>query len=266
MELTFTKVSNPTINSRMQNHSSSAAPSGTAEPIEGQLNAEERRILMAAVKDSPIKPRVVLEVGTWLGGGSTVHLLRALEENGEGHLWGIEADETIYQRMVENIRRAAPAAAHRFTPVFGLSQRVIPGWLENGGPSRQVDVVFLDGGNNPAEQITEFKLLDPRIPVGGQLLSHDAKLRKGKWLVPYVSRLDNWKSTLHDVSGEGLFHARKIAPAPSAESLRNAERHLLKMRMNPIEITGRILPSWLCGLILRVIPTRLARSISDGRK
>jgi len=29
-------------------------------------------------------------LGTWLGGGSTLHILRALEQNGVGHLYGIE--------------------------------------------------------------------------------------------------------------------------------------------------------------------------------
>lgn len=57
------------------------------------------------------------------------------------------------------------------------------------GPEFRVDLAFLDGGDNPYEQVREFQFLDPRIPVGGQLLSHDAKLRKGRWLVPYVLAL-----------------------------------------------------------------------------
>ena len=63
------------------------------------------------------------------------------------------------------------------------------------------------------EQITEFQLIDPRIPVGGTLMAHDAKLRKGKWLVPYVSTLDNWECKLHDISDEGLFVAKRKLPA-----------------------------------------------------
>jgi predicted O-methyltransferase YrrM len=59
--------------------------------IEGQLSAKEREYLTNAVMGAPRPPRVVLEVGTWLGGGSTIHILRALEQNRQGHLWGIEA-------------------------------------------------------------------------------------------------------------------------------------------------------------------------------
>ncbi|PZR73151.1 MAG: hypothetical protein DLM52_11650, partial [Chthoniobacterales bacterium] len=149
--------------------------------IAGQLNAEERRIITAAVLEQRPKPEVIVEVGTWLGGGSTLHFLRALEENGEGHLWGIEADKNVYTKMLQNIGRAAPEALHRFTPLFGFSQDVIPQWVAQQGAGFAVDIAFLDGGNNPGEQITEFKLLDPHVPIGGQLLAHDAKMRKGKW-------------------------------------------------------------------------------------
>ena len=88
--------------------------------IAGQMNPAERRVLREAVLRASPKPRTVLEVGTWLGGGSTLHLLRALEENGEGHLWGIEADRSIYEAMLKNIEAAAPEASARFTPLFGF--------------------------------------------------------------------------------------------------------------------------------------------------
>jgi hypothetical protein len=154
---------------------------------------------------------------------------------------------------------------HRFTPLFGFSQEVIPRWLDELGPEKKVDVAFLDGGNNPGEQIEEFKLLDPRIPIGGQLLAHDAKLRKGKWLVPYLSRLDNWKVQLQDVSEQGLFHAWKVASEPSPRSKRAAAICLFKMRCHPIEIAAAILPSNVCGFVLRLLPRRMAWRLSDGR-
>lgn len=234
--------------------------------ISGQLNPDERRILTEAVIKSPRKPQVILEVGTWLGGGSTLHLLRALEQNGEGHLWGIEADRSIYDAMLANIRAAAPEALHRFTPLFGLSGAVIPDWLRDRGADFSVDLVFLDGGDNPLEQITEFKLLDARVLIGGQLLSHDAKLRKGRWLVPYVSALDNWSSQLHDVSDEGLFQAQKIREAPSPHSLRVAQKELRRLRRSPIEIAGAFLPKGANEFLLRLLPPRLLKRITQGRR
>ena len=233
--------------------------------IAGQLNSEERRIIAAAILDAPRKSNVVLEVGTWLGGGSTLHLLRALEQNGAGHLWGIEADRSIYEQMLENIRSAAPDAIHRFTPLFGFSHEVIPNWLKGLGAEKTVDLLFLDGGNNPSEQIIEFRLIDPYMPVGGILMTHDAKLRKGKWLVPYVSRLDNWESKLHDVSAEGLFFAKKIAPHPSPSSLRSARSHLVRMRFEPAEVAAALLPAKVCALLLKMLPEKLRRGVAEGR-
>jgi predicted O-methyltransferase YrrM len=155
-----------------------------------------------------------------------LHFLRALHNLGQGHLWGIEADRSIYDQMLANIRRAGPEAMPRFTALLGFSKQVIPSWLEEQGSNAKADVVFLDGGENPMEQISEFKLLANRIPVGGLLLAHDARLRKGKWLWPYLCELNNWQVALHDVSAEGLLSAIKLAPGPSLKSQRAAELKL----------------------------------------
>jgi predicted O-methyltransferase YrrM len=234
--------------------------------IAGQLNQTERSLLTEAITLAPKKPETVVEVGTWMGGGSTLHILRALEHNGTGHLWGIEADRSIYDQMLANIRTVKPEAAARFTPLFGFSQVVLQHWTKERGAGAKVDFAFLDGGNNPREQIVEFRFLDALIPVGGQLMAHDAKLRKGKWLGPFVTRLDNWETRLHDVSEEGLFHAKKIAPSPSPASLRAAESHLFRMQCHPVEIAATILPSSICGFCLRLLPRRFSRQLSDGRK
>ena len=180
-------------------------PVKISDVIEGQMNAGERDFITNAISNAPKKPEVALEVGTWLGGGSTLHILRALEKNGTGHLYGVEAEPSIYQQMIANIQKAAPKAAKRFTPIFGFSDEAIPALLAKQPADFKVDFIFLDGGNNPMEQITEFRLLDKLIPVGGQLLSHDARMRKGKFLVPYLRLLDNWETQLHDVSDMGLF-------------------------------------------------------------
>ena len=42
--------------------------------IEGQLSFAERRHIARALKEAEPKPKVCLEVGTWLGGGSTLHI------------------------------------------------------------------------------------------------------------------------------------------------------------------------------------------------
>lgn len=232
--------------------------------IAGQLNADERRLITEAITGAAPKPVVCIEVGTWLGGGSTLHILRALEQNGCGHLWGIEVDRTIYERMLAAIRAAAPVEARRFTPRFGFSQDVLRQWKQEQPAGTKVDFCFLDGGNNPREQIEEFELLDPLIPVGGQLMSHDAKVRKGRWLVPFLSRLDNWESRLHDVIEHGLFYAKKIAAQPSPQSFRAAKKFLFLQKCQPVEIAASYLPSAVCGFILRRLPRKFSRRLSDG--
>ena len=92
--------------------------------IDGQLNATERRLLAAPLLAGAGRELRVLEVGTWLGGGSTLTFLRTLEQDGRGRLWGIEADRGIYDQMLANLRAAVPEAVHRFTPLFGFSQQV----------------------------------------------------------------------------------------------------------------------------------------------
>jgi predicted O-methyltransferase YrrM len=233
--------------------------------IAGQLSDRERRILTDAILQAPKKPERIIEVGTWLGGGSTLHILRAIERNGTGHLWGVEADRSIYEQMLANIRRAAPDVANRFTPLFGFSEVVLPQWIRQQGDSAIVDFAFLDGGNRPSEQMIEFMLLDSLIPVGGQLMAHDAIMRKGKWLVPYISRLDNWESHLHRDSSEyGMFHAKKIALAPSPSSLRAARARLFRMRCSPIELAAAALPSSVCGFILKLLPSRMVGRLYRG--
>jgi predicted O-methyltransferase YrrM len=233
---------------------------------QGQLNAAERELLTRTIRNATKNPKVALEVGTWLGGGSTLHILRALEANGTGHLWGIEADPGIYEQMTANIRSAGEVLLARFTPLFGFSQKVIPEWLRKQPPGFQVDVVFLDGGNSPREQIIEFKLLDPFMPVGSTLMAHDAKLRKGKWLIPYVSLLDNWESHVEDISDQGFFYAQKKAVQPSERSRKTAERALLKLRLQPVELAAAVTPRKFAGAILNILPIGLRRALAEGRK
>lgn len=233
--------------------------------IEGQLQEVERGLLRKAVLERNPAPRIVLEVGTWLGGGSTILFLKALEQRKEGRLFGIECDRSIYDRMIANISKGAPEAAHRFTPLFGFSQEVIPKWLAEQPPGFKIDLAFLDGGNNPMEQMDEFRLIDPHMPVGSQLFSHDAKLRKGRWMVPFVSRLDNWTSALHDVSNEGLFAATKVAEKPSEGSLRAANAEFRRLRMAPAEVLGRLAGPSLRKAVMRVLPQKLVRRLAEGQ-
>jgi hypothetical protein len=84
-------------------------------------------------------------------------------------------------------------------------------------------------------------------------------------LVPFISRLDNWKSQLHDVSENGLFYAEKIAAQPSPTSLRAAKRHLFRQACHPVELAATYLPASVCKFALGLLPGKFARTLSDGK-
>jgi hypothetical protein len=234
--------------------------------FEGQLSPAERQLITDAVCHAPRTPLIVIEVGTWLGGGSTLHFLQAMEKNGAGHLWGVEADHAIYDRMMENLRKHAPDLLHRFTPLFGLSEDVLPEWIAQRPKPLVIDIVFLDGGDNPLEQVREFEILDPFLPVGAQLFSHDARKRKGKYFVPFLLRLDNWQVEVHDFSENGILAARKISGQPSPASLRDAQARLRQIRRSSLELLARFAPKSVKGRLLRLMPRAIFDRLYQGSK
>jgi predicted O-methyltransferase YrrM len=229
--------------------------------IESQLHIVEKEILSARVATIP-NP-TILEIGTYKGGGSTLTFLEALKCKKAGKLVGIEADARVFAEMKTNIHSVDPDYFAFFEAIGGFSQQVIPGLLAR---YPRFDLAFLDGGNNPREQIEEFELLKEAIPVGGFIFGHDANLRKGHWLVPYISKLDNWRVTIHQASEEGLLEAVKIASSPSPISSKQA-KHALRMKMlSPVEIATLLFPSSFKGFVLQLLPLKLRRRIGEGRK
>jgi predicted O-methyltransferase YrrM len=231
------------------------------QTIESQLHPAEKNIFSARVSAMPAC--TILEIGTYKGGGSTLTFLETLKRKGAGKLIGIEADANVFAEMKANINSVDPGYFSFFEPISGFSQRMIPNLLTR---YPRFDLAFLDGGNNPREQIEEFELLKEAIPVGGYIFSHDANLRKGHWFVPYISELDNWRVTIHQASEEGLLEAEKIGESPSAASLKKAQRVLRRRMLSPIEVATLLFPSSFKGFVLNLLPLKIRRRIGEGRK
>jgi len=229
--------------------------------FESQLHPAEKEILKS--KTLAAAQPTILEIGTYKGGGSTLTFLEALKRKGPGRLIGIEADPDVFAEMKANIASVDSEFFDFFEPICGFSQRLIPDLLLR---FPRFDLVFLDGGNNPREQIDEFELLKNAIPVGGYLFSHDANLRKGHWLVPYISELDNWRVTIHQASEEGLLEAEKVSEHPSVASLRRARSVLRRRMLSPVEIATLLFPSSFKGFVLKLLPFKIRRRIGEGRK
>jgi hypothetical protein len=199
-------------------------------------------------------------VGTYKGGG-TLHILKALAQ-GDGILFGIEASKAIYQEMKDSLLFHQPELCRRFVPVCGFSQQVIPS-LVDAGRLPKVNFAFLDGGNNPIEQIEEFFILDPLMPIGSVLMSHDAFLRKGKFLRRVLPLLDHWKIEILPISTEGLLVATKVASQP-ANSFK-ARLVLFLCRLAPLELAARVSSYRLRSALFRLLPRQLGTWIADGR-
>lgn len=206
---------------------------------------------------------VCLEVGTYKGGGSTLQILRALEQKG-GILFGVEASPEIFQEMRASLAAQEPELCRRFVPVCGFSQQVIPALLADERLAR-VDFAFLDGGNNPREQIEEFRLLDPNMPVGSVLMAHDALLRKGKWLRRFLPLLDHYQTKVLPLSPEGLLVAQKVRTSPTLPSKIKAHGMLGVQALAPLELAARLAPAGLRSAFFRKLPRRWAAWLADGR-
>ena len=101
----------------------------TPAQIEGQLNQLERNILTAAILEAPQKPEVVIEVGTWLGGGSTLHIFKGVGAEWQRAFVGYRGG-SVHLRTDDHQYPDVRLKPHnRFTPLFGFSQRVLPQWL-----------------------------------------------------------------------------------------------------------------------------------------
>jgi len=236
----------------------------TAAPfLEGQLNDVERNYIFQAVAELLPKKPACIEVGTDKGGGSTLQILQALA-HGEGLLFGIEASQENYAEMTKTLLLREPGLFKRCGPSCGFSQKVIPALIAKRRLPA-VDFAFLDGGNNPREQITEFKLLDPLMPVGSALMAHDVLLRKGKWLRRFLPLLDHYETRILPISTEGLLVAKKIRPRPSTGSKAIACLVLTLSICAPLELVSRLTPSWLCAFFLKLLPRKLSVRIAEGR-
>lgn len=234
------------------------------DTIEGQLNPSERARIASALLELGRQDPICLEVGTYKGGGSTLQILAVLAKTG-GALFGIEASPTVFREMKAALLEQEPDLCQRFHPILGFSQEQIPALIQSGQLPK-VDFVFLDGGNNPREQIQEFRLLDPLLPIGGTLMSHDALLRKGKWLRRVLPLLDHYQTEILKLSEEGLLVAKKIRLRASWMSRLAALVCFLFCCASPLEMAAYLFPLSWRRLFFEFIPAGWARRLADGRR
>ena len=156
--------------------------------VPGQLWYVDRKLLYGAIREH--KPKTIFEVGTWYGGGSTYFISQALYENGGGVLHTIEENAEAHARAKENYARHMPHLLPHVRFHVGNSTKVYPVLLREQGA---LDAVFLDGGQNAQQTMTEFEMVAPHLRAGALLLAHDWDNEKMEMLRPKMEASKEWK-------------------------------------------------------------------------
>jgi predicted O-methyltransferase YrrM len=121
-----------------------------------------------------LRPEHVLECGTGYG-GSSLHILAALEDADHGHLHTVELDPTRRRLAQEAIDRFFPGT-QRLTSLGGSFADVLPEVVESIGP---LDLVFEDGPHTPEVTLNVFHQLVDAVRPGGVLIFDDVQHEKG---------------------------------------------------------------------------------------
>jgi hypothetical protein len=175
--------------------------------LPGQMWFEDRRVLYDTVRR--VKPKVCFEVGTWLGGGSTLVIARALQKNGFGHLHTIETDDWAYPRAVESYERHAPDLKQFVTLHKGDYREHFPELIERAGT---IDFFVLDGAEDAQETLDQFHYFDAHSHTGTELFAHDWETEKARLVRPELESSKTWRIT--EVVGEpksvGLAVAQRV--------------------------------------------------------
>jgi predicted O-methyltransferase YrrM len=122
------------------------------------MNTEEAELLYALVR--AVKPKVVFEIGTHMG-YSTMHLLEAVKDNGEGHVWTTDPFEfNAFGRILAEDRHWID-----FLDKKGCDVKL----------DQKIDFVFVDGFHTIDDVRPEIANLLPQLSENAVVVFHDAQ-------------------------------------------------------------------------------------------
>jgi predicted O-methyltransferase YrrM len=116
-----------------------------------------------------LKPRIVVETGV-ADGFTSSHILRALEDNGEGRLYSIDLPHYLLPPGKEPGWIVEEALRARWSLMVGKAEELLPPLLEELGT---IDVFLHDSLHTYEHMLFEFGAAWPHLKPGGLLLSHD---------------------------------------------------------------------------------------------
>lgn len=163
------------------------------DPNQGQMKPVERMAMYNVVINS--KPKRMLEIGTWKGGGSTYILGCAAYEIGS-MLYTIESDKALYEAALKLYDERMNILIPHIDFNLGYSQEIIPELLKDG----DFDFVLFDGQEDPDQTVVEYDLLNKHLGLGSIIACHDWKTTKMIKLQEIIDNDNTW-NPLVQISG-----------------------------------------------------------------
>ncbi|MDP9318811.1 MAG: class I SAM-dependent methyltransferase [Actinomycetota bacterium] len=153
----------------------------------GQMWFEDRRVLYEAVR--ALRPERCFEIGTWLGGGSTLVIARALRENGSGKLHTIEIMPDVHADAIRSYERHAPELRPFVEFHQGDYEAVFPELIKRAGG---VDFFVVDGAEDGTQTMEQFEFFDAVSHPSTGLFAHDWESEKSRHVRPHLEQSDRW--------------------------------------------------------------------------
>ena len=188
----------------------------------GQLLEQERKYLTDIVLK--IKPNIVLESGTWYGGGSTLSLVKGLFENKKGTLHTVE-EHYDYYKIANDFYKNSQYSEH-----IKLYHNSFVNVIRDMN-LLEVDLIFLDGGDekpgghpkldyskyvdnyNLSENVQSFKIIEQKIKPNTHIILQDWGYGRGSFVKQYLikeNKMQNYKLE-HSLSEyTGMAHLIKL--------------------------------------------------------
>ena len=156
--------------------------------LRGQLWYAERKLLHETVR--AYRPVHCFEIGTWRGGGSTLFISQALQENGNGTLHTVEINREFYDDAVKNYSAYLPRLVPHVTFHLGDYRSIYAQVL---GECKEIDFLILDGAEDGAQTLEQYNFFLPYIKAGMVLMVHDWFTEKTRLLKPILENADEWE-------------------------------------------------------------------------
>jgi predicted O-methyltransferase YrrM len=156
--------------------------------IPGQLYRAERRALHEALVR--LAPKFAFEIGTFNGGGSTFFLARAFAQLGHGKLLTIEIDPGLHARAIALYAKQLPTLRPHVEFLLGGTPDLFVPWLQQAGSA---EFVFLDGAEDAAQSLAQFRFFEPWFRPGSVLAMHDWHTEKMRALKSIIAGSPHWR-------------------------------------------------------------------------